>query len=91
MRNGTRLSRHVYDVHMMMERGIGEEVVAEGTLLQSCVEHAIAFFNRPACNLKAAEDGVFSIRPDHAMEAVFRADYQAMKGMIFGSRRNSTR
>ncbi len=84
LKNGSRLSRHLYDVHMLMEAGIGEQVAQEGTLLASCVDHAMAFFDRPASNLAAARDGTFSILPGAEMEAVLRRDYAAMRDMIFG-------
>lgn len=81
---GQRVSRHYYDVHMLMAAGTGDAALANPALGRDCVAHARLFFNSPDLDLAHAEPGNFALVPSDAMIADLRRDYDAMAGMIFG-------
>ena len=81
---GQRVSRHYYDVHMLMAAGTGDVALANPELGRDCVAHARLFFNSPDLDLAHAEPGSFALVPSDAMITDLRRDYDAMAGMIFG-------
>ena len=81
---GQRLSRHYYDLFMLLTSEMGQKALEDRKLGADCVEHARMFFDRPDYNLAEAKPPTFSIRPEGEMIDVLRRDYDAMSGMIFG-------
>jgi hypothetical protein len=81
---GQRVSRHYYDLHMMLPTTTGTQALADQTLGRECVRHAVMFFGRPDLDLGSAAAGKFAVTPGEAMVNGLRRDYQAMVGMIFG-------
>ena len=84
MRNGNRLSRHVYDMHCLLTRGVADEAMSDDGLVESCVRHARMFFNRSPLGLEAARPGSFAIAPRGELRTALRRDYDEMRAMIFG-------
>lgn len=82
---GHRVSRHYYDVHMLMASKTGELALANRALGADCVAHARMFFNRPDFDLASAVAPTFVLCPEGAMYDVLRRDYAAMSTMIFGT------
>ncbi|WP_373928451.1 nucleotidyl transferase AbiEii/AbiGii toxin family protein [Sphingomonas aerolata] len=82
---GQRVSRHYYDVHLLMGADTGTAALADPTLGADCVAHARMFFNSRDLDLAHAEPGSFALVPNEAMIAELRRDYTAMAGMIFGT------
>lgn len=82
---GHRISRHYYDVHMLMASETGEEALAKPVLGADCVAHARMFFNRPDFDLASAVAPTFTLCPEGAMYDDLRRDYAAMTTMIFGT------
>ena len=82
---GHRISRHYYDIHMLMASEMGEKALANPALGADCVMHARMFFNRPDFDLASAAAPTFSLSPDGAMYDDLRRDYAAMTTMIFGT------
>lgn len=82
---GQRVSRHYYDVHMLMAGGAGEAALDDPALGADCVAHARMFFNSPPLDLASAVPGRFALAPSEAMLADLDRDYAAMSGMIFGT------
>ncbi|WP_420801950.1 nucleotidyl transferase AbiEii/AbiGii toxin family protein [Sphingomonas cavernae] len=83
--NGHRVSRHYYDVHMLLTSDAGEKALANPSLGADCVAHARMFFNRPDFDLASAEAPSFALCPEGAMYDDLRRDYAAMSTMIFGA------
>jgi len=82
---GHRVSRHYYDIHMLMASETGEKALANPALGADCVAHARMFFNRPDFNLGSAVAPTFALRPEGTMYDDLRRDYAAMTTMIFGT------
>lgn len=82
---GHRVSRHYYDVHMLMASEAGARALANLALGADCVAHARVFFNRPDFDLASAVAPTFALCPEGTMYDNLRRDYAAMSTMIFGA------
>jgi hypothetical protein len=82
---GHRVSRHYYDIHMLLASNIGQKALANPALGADCVAHARMFFNRPDFDLASAVAPSFMLCPEGAMYDDLRRDYTAMSTMIFGA------
>jgi len=81
---GQRISRHYYDVHLMMGSPEGRRAMEDSDLGADCVAHARMFFNRPDFDLATAEPPTFALSPEGAMYDDLAKDYALMRTMIFG-------
>lgn len=81
---GQRISRHYYDLHMLMQDAAGEAAMADAALGADCVAHARLFFDRPDFDLASAQPPTFALSPDGPMYDDLRRDYALMRPMIFG-------
>lgn len=81
---GQRISRHYYDVHLMMGSPEGRRAMEDAALRTDCVAHARMFFNRPDFDLATAEPPTFALSPEGAMYDDLARDYALMRTMIFG-------
>ena len=81
---GQRISRHYYDLHMLMQDAAGEAAMADAALGADCMAHARLFFDRPDFDLASAQPPTFALSPDGAMYDDLRRDYALMRPMIFG-------
>ena len=82
--NGQRVSRHYYDLHLLLASEAGKRALKDRELGADCVAHARMFFNRPAFDLATATPPTFSLRPEGKMLDDLSRDYRAMSSMIFG-------
>jgi hypothetical protein len=82
---GQRVSRHYYDLHMLLPTPTGTSAIKDPELGADCVAHARMFFNRPDFDLASAAPGSFALTPHGEMIEQLRVDYRAMTGMIFGN------
>lgn len=82
---GHRVSRHYYDIHMLLASDVGEKALANPALGADCVAHARMFFNRPDFDLASAAPPSFMLCPEGVMYDDLRRDYAAMSTMIFGT------
>jgi Nucleotidyl transferase AbiEii toxin, Type IV TA system len=80
---GQRISRHYYDLHMLVEHDIGA-AAADAELGADCVRHARMFFNRSDFDLASAGQGSFALTPADGMMKALERDYAATVPMIFG-------
>lgn len=81
---GQRISRHYYDLHVVLQGDVGARALDDLPLGAECVRHARMFFNRPDFNLATASPGTFRLTPAGNMVDALRRDYDAMAGMIIG-------
>jgi hypothetical protein len=81
---GQRISRHYYDLHLLMESEVGARALADPALGADCVAHARMFFDRPDYDLASALKPTFALAPHDAMASALARDYAAMSVMIFG-------
>jgi hypothetical protein len=82
--SGHRVSRHYYDLAMLMNSETGQKAVKDLRLGADCVDHARMFFNRPDYDLGSAHPPSFALTPEGAMYDDLKRDYAAMSAMIFG-------
>ena len=82
---GQRVSRHYYDLHCLLESGLGRAALADRDLGADCVQHARMFFDRPDYDLASAEPGRFAVAPTEAMTEALVRDYANTTPMIFGT------
>ena len=81
---GQRISRHYYDLYMLMQDAVGQAAMADAALGADCVAHARLFFDRPDFDLASAQPPTFALSPDGPMYDDLRRDYALMRPMIFG-------
>jgi len=79
-----RFSRHYYDFHALIRKGIGTSAIAQLNLLMQVAQHKDLFFKTAwTCYLKAAKGSLRLAPPEHRLISL-RADYARMKQMFFG-------
>ncbi len=81
---GQRISRHYYDLHCLLQDGLGKDAAMNQELGKDCIEHAKTFFNRPDFNLDSAVPGSFTLSPVGEMIDRLMIDYGNTEAMIFG-------
>lgn len=81
---GQRVSRHYYDLHLLLGSEVGKAALADRDLGADCVRHARMFFDRPDYDLASAIPGSFAITPAGGMVDALRRDYVNTTAMIFG-------
>lgn len=82
--NGNRISRHYYDLHMLLNNMVGQSTIKDIALGKECALHASIFFFDKDCQQLAAAEGNFLIYPSDEMIPALRKDYDQMSTMIFG-------
>lgn len=83
--DGNRVSRHYYDLHMLLNNAVGQNAIKDINLGKECAQHASVFFYDKDSQQKLAAEGNFLIYPSDEMIPVLRRDYGQMSMMIFGS------
>ncbi len=78
------LSRHYYDVAMMVPTPIADRAVGDTELLAAVRDHALKFFPRGWMKLREAQPGSIRLSPQDELAARLTTDYAAMQGMILG-------
>lgn len=81
---GQRVTRHYYDLHLMMQAVEAPEWQRDRALALDCARHARLFFGSTDLGLKFASPGAFTLMPGAAMRSALAKDYEAMAGMVFG-------
>src|SRR3546814_19965796 len=82
---GHRVSRHYYDLHMLLASDVGEKALENPALGADCVAHARMFFNRPDFDLASEAAPSFMLCPVGTMYDDLRRDSGAMSTLIFGT------
>lgn len=82
--NGNRISRHYYDLHMLLNNSVGQNTIQDISLGKECALHSSIFFFDKDSQQSLAAEGNFSIYPSNAMIPALRKDYDQMSTMIFG-------
>jgi len=83
--NGNRISRHYYDLYMLLNNPVGQSAIEDIGLGQECALHASIFFFDKDLQQKLATEGNFLIYPSDEMIPPLRRDYEQMSQMIFGT------
>jgi hypothetical protein len=78
------MSRHYYDIYMMVNRGIAETAVSNVGLLEEVLQNTKYYFKDNSASYDTAIIGSLSLSPSEDMVPSIEKDYYEMKKMIIG-------
>lgn len=79
-----RFSRHYYDVYRMYHSPVYATAKANLPLLQDVVDFTRKFYPRSWAHFELCKPGTMLLQPTEHALPIMRADYQAMRQMIYG-------
>lgn len=80
-----RLSRHLYDVYMLLKAGIGTRAIADAILYETIVKHRYAFTKIQGVDYTLHHPQFLNPIPPIAFEKAWQRDYATMQEqMIYG-------
>lgn len=79
-----RNSRHYYDMYKMANAPVKDSALADLTLLESVVAFKQRFYPRGWARYDLARPGTLRLVPEGHVQDVLKADYRAMRIMIYG-------
>lgn len=80
-----RMSRHLYDIHKMLNTPIAEEALSDEALYQNVIEHRRKFIGLRGFDYDTLGRSTLNIIPPMAVYADWKKDYEAMQDqMIYG-------
>ena len=82
---GHRMSRHYYDIYMLVQKGIVITAIAQKNLLQEVIENNIVFFKDPNSAYETAKLGELRLAPSEEMLMALKQDYKEMEVMMIGN------
>lgn len=83
---GRRMSRHYYDLHCLITKGVADRAAVDKELFKRCAEHRQVFFRQNWVDYDTLKPGSLRVRPADAHVADWRKDYEQMQGpMFFGN------
>ena len=74
-----RIARHAYDLHQLMQSGIGAEALAEPELLQRVAQRKAFFYTQADVDYTAAQSGGLKVMPEGPRTQELADDYAAMR------------
>ncbi|MBY0562146.1 nucleotidyl transferase AbiEii/AbiGii toxin family protein [Hyphomicrobium sp.] len=83
--DANRYSRHFYDVARIAPTKHGKKAVKDAELFAHVVSHSAMTFPGGAARYDLAKPDTIAIVPTEAVKKMLEVDYQAMKGMMFGT------
>ncbi|MBA3814637.1 MAG: nucleotidyl transferase AbiEii/AbiGii toxin family protein [Alphaproteobacteria bacterium] len=81
--SGDRLSRHYYDVHQLVEKGVADVALQDLSLLRDVIEHKKKYFRAGWAKYEEAVPGSLRIYPHNNLKKELVEDYKQMEQMIF--------
>lgn len=82
---GDRLSRHYYDIHQLLDKGIGDSALVDISLLHDVIEHKRKYFRSAWAKYEEAIPETLQISPNNHLKLLLREDYKQMREMLFGT------
>lgn len=80
-----RMSRHMYDIAMMMERGVASKALGDKDLYRKVVEHRRKFIGLKGFDYSRLEPSCINIQPPEGVVDIWRRDYESLcRHMIYG-------
>ena len=79
-----RMSRHYYDMAMLLGHEAKDRALANLALLGDVAHHKAVFFRAARASYETAKPGTLRLRPTGPIEAALRRDYAGMQEMILG-------
>ena len=81
-----RMSRHYYDVAMILQTDLGQTALTDTDLLQDVRNHSLIAFRTAWKRIEEAVPGSVRLVPQQELRHVLEQDYRDMQRMVFGSR-----
>ncbi len=78
-----RMSRHYYDVYMLLASSIGSIAAEDEAMLIRVAEHKAIFFRSASARYEEARRGTLRLSPPDHRQDDLRADFAAMSSMFF--------
>lgn len=78
-----RLSRHYYDLALLIEKGVGAKAAERLDLLERVVAHKLVFFRSGWAHYETAKPGSLRLIPTAERREEWQKDYQRMGEMLF--------
>ena len=78
-----RLSRHYYDLALLIEKGVGAKAAERLDLLERVVAHKLVFFRSGWAHYESAKPGSLRLAPPAERREEWQKDYQHMGEMLF--------
>ncbi|MFA6413501.1 MAG: nucleotidyl transferase AbiEii/AbiGii toxin family protein [Syntrophales bacterium] len=82
----SRLSRHYYDMSMLILSGVAEREASSSALLQRVVAHKKVFFQSGWAHYDDAKQGSLRLMPHQKRTKALEEDYDRMREMFFSER-----
>ena len=83
-----RMSRHLYDLYMMSERGIDKEVMASEELFKDIISHRFIYNRVDGVDYNTERPGTFAIIPPGENLRLWERDYRnTIEKMVYGENR----
>lgn len=80
-----RMSRHLYDVHRIMQTPIADEALSDNELYDTVIEHRKTFIGLKGFDYDTLRKPTLSILPPDSVYAAWKKDYETMQEeMIYG-------
>ena len=79
-----RFSRHYYDLYRMYKASVFETARKDLALLKDIVDFTAKFYPRSWAHFELCKPGTMLLQPSEHALPIMRADYQAMRQMIYG-------
>lgn len=80
-----RISRHYYDVYMLIKSGIDKNAIKDISCLEEVVKNNIIFFKDNNASQNTAKPGSFHLIPSPETLNDLKKDYEKMEVMILGT------
>jgi len=80
---GARMARHYYDLHRLIEQGVGREAARDLALFARVAEQRRTVFARRWVDYDTLRPGTLRLLPPPSQEEAWRYDYRAMQPEMF--------
>lgn len=79
------MSRHLYDVHQIMQTPIANKALADDSLYNNVIEHRRTFIGLKGFDYNTLQKATLSIIPPESVYNAWKKDYETMqKEIIYG-------
>lgn len=78
-----RISRHIYDIHAILNSRTGTSILADVELLEGVARHKALYFRDGKADYIAAAEGKLHLLPSDTMTDAYKTDYQMMNDFFF--------
>lgn len=78
-----RMSRHLYDVHKMLNMSISQEALLDNELYDAVIEHRRTFIGMRGFDYSSLSKKTLNIIPPEGVYAAWKNDYESMQENMF--------